>query len=505
VGKDARSVYESGRRSPAWRKLKILRQQEFVVCGWTRPRNLRRHFGSLVLGYFEGTLPTPRLRFAGTAGSGFTDAELDRVWRLLGERPLDRCPFPTVPPTPEPAQWVRPELVAQVRFTEWTPDGVLRHPVYLGLRTDVDPHAVRREGRQDIKTTAAPAASMRTPAARRTSGTGARSRKTPALDSGDLDAVIEHLQTLEDARRDGTLRLPDGSALEVTNLAKVFWPGPRLTKGHLLRYYARLSPWLLPVVSGRPLVMKRYPNGVTGKTFYQQRAPEEVPAGVRVELVQEDDETRPRLVGGSLATLLYMTQLAAISQDPWFSRLDTRECPDHVALDLDPMPGVPFSQVLEVARAIRDELAELRVPAVAKTSGSSGLHIYLPLAAGTPYAAGQLFCQIVATMIASRLPHVATVERAVARRGRTVYIDYLQNIEGKTLACAYSARSSEFAGVSTPLAWQELDERIDPHDFTLPTVVDRFRATGNLWAPIVSGPPLDLRDALERLQVRTGT
>jgi bifunctional non-homologous end joining protein LigD len=199
-----------------------------------------------------------------------------------------------------------------------------------------------------------------------------------------------------------------------------------------------------------------------------------------------------------------MTQLAAISQDPWFSRLESRACPDYVALDLDPMPGVPFSQVLEVARAIRDELAALHVPGAVKTSGSSGLHIYVPLTPGTPYASGQLFCQIVATLVASRLPHIATVERAVGRRGRTVYIDYLQNIEGKTLACAYSARSSEFAGVSTPLGWQELDERIDPHDFTLPAVIERFRATGDLWAPIVTGPRLDLRDALERLQARAG-
>jgi len=223
---------------------------------------------------------------------------------------------------------------------------------------------------------------------------------------------------------------------------------------------------------------------------------------VRVELVQEGDDTRPRVIGGSLATLLFMTQLAAISQDPWFSRLESRACPDYVALDLDPMPGVPFSQVLEVARAIRDELAALHVPGAAKTSGASGLHIYVPLTPGTPYASGQLFCQIVATMVASRLPHAATVERAVARRGRTVYIDYLQNIEGKTLASAYSARSSEFAGVSTPLAWPELDEHIDPHDFALPSVVERFRALGDLWAPVVSGTRLDLRDALERLQAR---
>jgi bifunctional non-homologous end joining protein LigD len=320
-----------------------------------------------------------------------------------------------------------------------------------------------------------------------------------ALDDPSREAVIAQLEELEAARRDGVLQLPDGTRLDIGNLAKVFWPVPRLTKGALMRYYVRVSPWLLPGLDDRPLVMKRYPNGVAGKSFYQQRAPDEAPAGVRVELVREDNEVRPRLVGGSLATLIYTTQLAAISQDPWFSRLSAPGLPDYVALDLDPMPGVPFAQVRDVARAVRDELLAIDVPAVAKTSGSSGLHVYVPLAAGTPYDAGQLFCQIVATIVATKLPRIATVERAVARRGRTVYLDYLQNILGKTLATAYSARASEFAGVSTPLAWQELDEPFDPHDFTLETALVRFRQVGDLWAPMHIGRRLDLRDALERL------
>jgi bifunctional non-homologous end joining protein LigD len=219
--------------------------------------------------------------------------------------------------------------------------------------------------------------------------------------------------------------------------------------------------------------------------------------------VEEDDEIRPRLVGGSLLTLLYMTQLAAISQDPWFSRLQSRAEADYVALDLDPMPGVPFSQVLDAGRAVRDELLAIDVVAVAKTSGSSGLHVYVPLAHGTTYQAGQLFCQIVATLVAAKHPKVATVERAVGRRGRTVYLDYLQNIEGKTLATAYSARASEFAGVSTPLSWDELDEDIDPQDFTIRSVLDRFRAVGDLWAPLQATRRLDLREALDRLAGRS--
>ena len=207
----------------------------------------------------------------------------------------------------------------------------------------------------------------------------------------------------------------------------------------------------------------------------------------------------PRLVGGSLLTLLYVAQLGAISLDPWFSRAASPAAADFVAIDLDPMPGVPFTQVRDVARWVHEALVMLDVPAALKTSGSSGLHIYIPLAEGTSYESGQLLCQIIATAVASQHPKVATVERAVAKRGRTVYVDYLQNIEGKTLACAYSARASQFAGVSTPLQWDELDEDIRPEDFTLENAFARFDLVGDLWNPVLRGTPVDLRAVIERL------
>jgi bifunctional non-homologous end joining protein LigD len=198
-------------------------------------------------------------------------------------------------------------------------------------------------------------------------------------------------------------------------------------------------------------------------------------------------------VGGSLITLLYMTQLAAISQDPWFSRVTSPYEPDFVAIDLDPGEGTPFERVLEVARWIRDELASLKVPAVPKTSGSRGLHIYIPLPKHASYESGLLFCQIVATVIAARHPKAATVERAVRGRPRgTVYVDYLQNILGKTLATAYSARASDFAGVSTPLRWEELDQKLDPRDYTIVTAPERFREVGDLWARLRSSKPANL-------------
>jgi len=206
------------------------------------------------------------------------------------------------------------------------------------------------------------------------------------------------------------------------------------------------------------------------------------------------------LIGGSLTTLVYMTQIAAISQDPWFSRVQSPFDADHVAIDLDPTDDATFDTVFDVARWVRDELHKLRIPGFPKTSGSSGLHIYIPLPPGTSYESGQLLCQIVATLVASRHPRAATIERTVRRRPRgTVYVDYLQNILGKTLATAYSPRASEFGGVSTPLTWDEVDEGVSPGDFTIKTAPARFAAMPDLWRPVIAGPPVDLHGVLERM------
>src|SRR5204863_886384 len=230
--------------------------------------------------------------------------------------------------------------------------------------------------------------------------------------------------------------------------------GLGITKGAMLRYYAWAAPLLLPAVADRPLVMRRFPDGVRGRAFSQQRAPADAPPGVRVETLPVDTEVPSRLIGGSLITLLYMAQIAAISQDPWFSRVGSLDDANHVVLDLDPMPGVPFATVVDVARWIHDELERIGTPAVPKTSGATGMHVYIPLPRGTSYETGRLFCEIIATLVAERQPRVATVERAVDARGRRVYVDYMQNFRGKTLATAYSARGSDYAGVSTPLTWR---------------------------------------------------
>jgi bifunctional non-homologous end joining protein LigD len=310
-----------------------------------------------------------------------------------------------------------------------------------------------------------------------------------------IGRLLAQLDAIEDGPGNGTLELPGGGRLAVTNLRKLFWPSLKLTKGDLFRHYVRVAPYILPALADRPLVMKRYPNGVAAQPFYQHRAPDAPPSGVRSELVSSGTETRPHVIGGDLLTLLYTSQLASISQDPWFSRVGTEPFIDHAAIDLDPPDGLPFARVLDVARAVRDELAALRATGFAKLSGSRGLHVYVPMPPKTPYEAGFLFCQIVAVRVAAKLPALATTERTVAARGRRIYVDYMQNVLGKTLASVYSVRANDFAGVSAPLTWEEIDDDVNPRDVTMRTFPARVDAVGDLWAGLRRAKGVNLRQA----------
>ena len=500
--KHAHSVYRDGRRSPDWQKLKINQQDEFVVGGWTEPKGARVHFGSLILGRYD---ESGDLVHVGDVGTGFNHTELERLWTLLRPMEITTCPFVRKPKTLGKPHWVTPTLVAQVRYTEITDDGRLRHPAYLGLRDDKRPREVTAaptEAAASRSEAAAAPRRARPSGAKGAKGAkGARGTKNPiAAWREQAEAMTAQLQDLEDRKRDGRLVLPGDDWLDVTNLQKVFWPEPKFTKGDLLRYYARIAPLILPVVADRPLVMKRFPNGVHGQAFYQHRAPDVYPRNVRVEQVPGAD-VPTMFVGGDLKTLLYMSQLAAISQDPWFSKLGAIDEADVVAIDLDPQPGATFRQIQDVALWVYEELRRLKVPAFAKTSGSEGLHIFIPLPPGTSYEAGVLFCQIIATLVATKHPKVATIERMVKRRpDKTIYVDYLQNIPGKTLACAYSARASAFAGVSAPLTWDEVDDDIAPQDFTIKTIESRVKKVGDLWAGLRTTRPANLAAALEKLR-----
>ena len=536
IAKDPAARYLSGKRHPGWQKIKFVKRQEFVVGGWTGGRQSRSHFGALLVGYYRGGRGTEVasrratrnrraktgdrgaaaaaaaadvLVYAGHVGSGFTEADLAAIGEHVRRIETDDSPFAAAPPADEQTHWAHPSLVIEVKFAQWTADDVLRNPVYLGVRTDTAAKDVRREDvrREDVRRRTPSTRPRRRPKTKATTAAPPEptesSAAVPTLDPA-IDALCDQLRELEANRRRSTLVLPDGLRVQVGNLHKVFWPEAGLTKGDLVRFNLRMSPYLLPVVADRPLVMKRFPNGIDGKWFYQHRAPDQIPDGIRVAMVRESPERAetgvPYLIGGTLQTLVYMAQLAVISHDPWFSRLPDIEQADVVALDLDPMPDAPFTRVLEVAQWLHDELERLGTPCVPKTSGSSGLHIYIPLPPGTPYSAGQIFCQILATVVASRHPKAATVERMVKKRPTdVVYIDYLQNIYGKTLATAYSARASTFAGVSTPLTWDEVHDGLRsglaPQDFTMQNIFDRLNGVGDLWTRLRTSHPADLRAA----------
>ena len=314
----------------------------------------------------------------------------------------------------------------------------------------------------------------------RSDGTGpARSR----LPGSRIRQLIGVIADLESDSGDGALDLGEGRRLEVSKLDKVFFPKRGYTKGDLLAYYASVSPMLLPAIADRPLVMKRFPNGVGGESFYQQRAPEDPPAVVRVEAVADEGlKTQKRLIGGDLATLLYLVQLGAISVDPWHSRVQSVGSADYSIVDLDPGPRASFRRVVDVALWVGEELERLGLHGLPKTSGASGIHIVLPLLPGTPNETARLVAELVATRVAERRPRETTVTRWVqSRPAASVYVDFLQNIRGKTVASVYSARATPDATVSAPLRWSELTPDLDPRAFTIETMSARVRDVGDLW------------------------
>jgi bifunctional non-homologous end joining protein LigD len=469
IAKRLDAAYVSGRRAPAWRKIKLRRRQTCVVGGFTEHHGARSR--SLLLGVYDAG----RLRYIGHAVT--TVAEAPALWQRLARLRSPASPFVDPPDdTRTPPRWVQPRVLVEIEHDGWV-GGKLRHPAsFLGMREDVEPRSVRREA------ATAGAAAVVSPWS---PPEDARAGRPPR----ELARLVRALEALEAGPGEGVLALPDGFALPVRDLRTVVWPAARITKGELLRYYVRVSPWLLPALRDRPLVGKYYPDGLRGRGFFQQRAPAEVPPGVDVRVLDVDIPVRRRLVGGALLTLLYMVDAGAISQDPWLSRDGTLDEPDHCVFDLDPMPGATFAGVREVARAVREALARLGVAAAfPKLSGASGLHVYVPLAPGTSYPESRTLCEAVARHVAGRHGRLATVERTVQRRGPRVYLDCLQNLRGKTLAAAYSARATPFAGVSTPVRWEELDAGVEPGDVTVRTLAARLREVGDLWAALRASP-----------------
>jgi len=438
VAKRTTSTYQQGRRSADWRKVKLKQRQELVVAGFTRGHGRRSSgIGALVVAVHgsEG------LRYAGNVGTGLSDAELDRLERLLA--PLERkdAPFAQVPKLPrtrrDEVTWVEPTLVAEIEFAEWTRDGRLRAPVYLGLRDDE----------------AAPA------------------------------VVAERVPVPAETRRGSRV-------LRLSNLDKPFWPDEGITKGDLLAFYRDIAPVLVPHLRNRPFTMKRYPDGSRGKYFFQKDAPSHMPDWIPrapFPASTRDGERRTidyPLVNDDLA-LLWMVSMGCIDLNAWTSRVDRPDRPDWVIFDLDPSEGVGFPEVIEVALLVKQTLDLVGLESFPKTSGSRGIHVLVPIVRRHGYEETRSFASVVAGALARAHPGLVTTEWTKRKR-RGVLVDANQNGPGKTTASVYSVRPRAGAPVSAPLSWEEVREGLDPATFTMDEVRARVARRGDLFAPVLS-------------------
>jgi bifunctional non-homologous end joining protein LigD len=432
VAKRADSRYESGRRSKSWLKLKAPRTANAVIVGWTAGRGGRARLGAVLLAWWRGD----ELVYAGSAGSGLGEGTIDALLPALEARRAAEPPCSDVPsPPPAGARFARPELVCEVRFTEVTAAGLLRQPVFLGLRPEVPPAACRAPGEGE---------------------------PPPAPRSVPVDAARE----------------PE---LPLTRLEKVFWPVEGYTKGDLLAYYEAVWPWLAPYLRDRPVVLTRYPDGIEGKSFFQKNAPEFTPDWVTRRRIDDTDS----FVCNDLRTLLYVINSGAIPLHVWSARLRSLERPDWLILDLDPK-GAPFEHVVRVARRIHEILGACGAPHYAKTSGQDGLHVLVPLGARLDHSQARSLAEVVARVVCAELPELATIARPVAARGGKVYVDFLQNGRGKLIAAPLSVRPRPGAPVSMPIAWEKVTARLDPARFTIRSAPGLLRRGGDPCREVLS-------------------
>jgi bifunctional non-homologous end joining protein LigD len=461
VGKRIDSPY-TGNRTASWVKLKIVKELDAVIAGWTAPRGSRKHFGSLVLGLYDKN----ELKYIGNVGTGFDDTLLKDLIGQLQPWRVPRSPFRQVPKIREHVEWVRPQPVARVKYANWTEEQHLRAPVFLSLRKDSDPKECTFDATFP----------KHVPATNATAAPKPKSGNSPPPD--DIAKQISE-GTSE------TLNLQiDGMALHFTHLNKVYFPESGIRKRELLAYYYRMAGYILPFLKDRPLVLRRYPNGIVQKSFFQKEAPSSIPEWIAKATVYSDERggNMDYVMANDRPSLLYLTNLGCIDHNPWSSRAQSQDTPAYVFFDLDPTPGTPFETVLRVARAVHRILKAAQLTCFLKTSGATGFHIFVPLESRYTYEQTRTFADIIGRMVAAELPQETTSERMVRKRPRGhVMIDALQNARGKPLAAVYSARAQEGAPVSTPVTDAELKGDISPQVWTIRTLSSRLDKVGDLW------------------------
>ena len=464
---DSRYVSE---RSTNWVKLKTSKTLDAVVAGWTAPRGAGAPFGSLLLGLYDEN----KLRFIGHVGSGFDAKSHKEVAAKLKHLVTGKCPFDKTPETNEPAIWVAPQLVARVRFSGWTQENRLRHPVFQALRDDVKPQDCRTETELP---TSMPDAASSTPNVVHAPPVIGKVLTTKAQIEAEL---------FKGHAENATLEL-EGKRFRLSNLNKIYFPESGYTKRDLVAYYYRMADYVLPFLEDRPLVLRRYPDGIKGQAFFQKNMSESLGLPEWFQTVPIDSESKgqqmPYAIANDRASLLYLTGLGCIDHNPWSSRYPDLDHPDYFFFDLDPSEGTEFSVVVKVAKALYEKLQELDLNVFLKTSGATGIHLYLPVEPIYTYEQLRTFAEIVARMVTAEHPNLVTSERSVAKRpaGR-VLIDVQQNAQGRPLAAPYVVRAFPKAPVSTPLLANELRTTLKPDHLNLKTLPSRLKEKGDLWA-----------------------
>jgi bifunctional non-homologous end joining protein LigD len=470
LAKRADSSY-SGARTPSWIKLKIVKELDAVVAGYTAGRGSRKYFGALVLGLYDGR----ELKFIGSVGTGFDEDHLESLFEALQKLRTPHSPFKEPPELREAVEWVKPELVARVKYGNWTEDTHLRAPVFLSLRKDrkaqdctfVD--ELPAETADDPEPPRAPDPPDPPKRARALKSTASHNDPEKELSTGTSESL-----DLES----------DGHAIHLTHLNKMFFPEVGLKKRHVLAHYYRMAKYVLPFLKDRALVLRRYPDGVGGKAFFQKEAPSFIPEWMATATVYSDERGKEMkyMVANTRAALLYVTNLGCIDHNPWSSRADSQDTPDYVFFDLDPTPDTPFSAVLHIAKEIHSLLKSIRLNCYLKTSGADGFHIFVPLEPQYTYEQARTFAEVVGRLVGAENPNLTTFERSVDKRPKgRILIDALQNARGKPLACVYSARAYPKAPVSTPIHPDELIKHFAPEKWNLKNIQERVKDVGDLW------------------------
>ncbi len=462
IAKQSASKYHPGKRNGDWLKIKIVQQEEAIIIGITEPKNSRSHFGALLLAQYEGKT----LQYIGKCGTGFNETALAALYAKFKPHFIEDSPLHDLISIPDTVQWLKPEFVCQVKFTEWTQDNHLRHPVYLGLRIDKKAAEVAFTGKlQSIKNNEVE------PTAK------------PIKRENDSDFKVGKV------------------TLHLTNQNKIYFPDDGVTKGDIVMYYNEVADLMLPYLKDRPQSMNRFPNGINGPSFYQKDVDvDKIPTWLKTQKVfsESNDADIDYLICNDRETLLYMANLGCIEINPWNSTLKQIENPDWIVIDIDPEKE-EFSEVVRTALVVKEVLDALDVACYCKTSGATGLHVYIPLGARYDYDQALIFAELIAHQVHSKLPDTTSLERSIKKRNHKIYIDFLQNRTGQTLAAPYSVRPKPGATVSTPLEWEEVNEALSPSQFTIKNVLKRFEKKGDLWKPVL-GKGISIEKALKKIE-----